>query len=100
MTDGEAIATYREALVRSVAAQTGLRGEALYRRVADLTQHGVALTGSRRMKPAAFRRHLNVLNDAFRTLDGVSACKPSLTSHSDSPRCASSSTASSSARSA
>ena len=29
MTDDEAIAAYREALVRSVAVQTGLRGEAL-----------------------------------------------------------------------
>jgi hypothetical protein len=69
MTDDEAIATYREALVRSVAVQTGLRGEALYRRVSDLTRHDVALTGSRRMKAAAFRRHLNIINEAFRKLE-------------------------------
>ena len=68
MTDDEAIAMYREALVRSVAVQTGLRGEALYRRVSDLTQHDVAVSSSRRMKPAAFRRHLNILNEAFRKL--------------------------------
>jgi hypothetical protein len=69
MTDDEAIATYREALVRSVAVQTGLRGDALYRRVSDLTKHDVAASGSRRMKAAAFRRHLNIINEAFRKLE-------------------------------
>jgi hypothetical protein len=69
MTDDEAIAMYRDALMRSVAAQSGLRGEALHRRVSDLTQHDVAISGSRGMKARAFRRHLDTINEAFRKLE-------------------------------
>jgi hypothetical protein len=37
MTEIEALRFYHDALVRQVAAQTGLRGDALHRRVGDLT---------------------------------------------------------------
>lgn len=72
MTDEEALQSYRDVLVRTVATQTGLAGEALYRRVSELTQHDTALGGGgRRMRTAGFKRHLDVLNDAFRKIEGV-----------------------------
>jgi hypothetical protein len=68
MTNGDAIALYRAALERTVAAQSGLRGDALHRRVADLTQ-GVTPTTGEKIAAHAFDRHLNTINDAFRTLE-------------------------------
>jgi hypothetical protein len=65
MSNGDAIALYRAALERTVAAQSGLRGDALHRRVADLT-HGL-VPGAR--EKHAFDRQLNAINDAFRTLE-------------------------------
>ena len=62
-SDGEAIAMYREALVRTVAAQTGLRGDALGRRVADLIGRKLPID-------APFRLQLESINQAFRTLAG------------------------------
>jgi len=69
MTDEEALESYRDMLVRTVAAQSGLAGEALHRRVSDLTQHDTAAGGGRRMRAAGFKRHLDVLNEAFRKLE-------------------------------
>jgi len=60
-TDSESIALYHEALTRTVASKTGLRGDALRKRVDDLTGGLVpsATTG------AEFRRQLDRLNEAF-----------------------------------
>ena len=63
-TDDEAIGMYREALVRSVAAQTGLRGEALNRRVAEL------LSTQSSTSKKTFQRDLDAINNAFRALAG------------------------------
>jgi hypothetical protein len=68
MTNGDAIALYRAALERTVAAQSGLRGDALHRRVADLTQ-GVMPTAGEKIAAHVFDRHLQTINDAFRTLE-------------------------------
>jgi hypothetical protein len=68
MTNGDAIALYRAALERTVAAQSGLRGDALHRRVADLTQGLTPATGEK-IAAHAFDRHLQTINDAFRTLE-------------------------------
>lgn len=43
MTEIQALRFYHEALVRQVAAQSGLRGDALHRRVGDLTGHARSL---------------------------------------------------------
>ncbi|HEX3108438.1 MAG TPA: hypothetical protein VHU41_05025, partial [Thermoanaerobaculia bacterium] len=69
MTDEEALESYRDMLVRTVAAQSGLAGEPLHRRVSDLTQNDTAAGGGRRMRAAGFKRHLDVLNEAFRKLE-------------------------------
>ena len=65
-TDAEALALYHEALVRAVAMQSGLRGEALHKRVADLTG-GIALPSGKIAAPE-FQRHLTNLNEAFQKL--------------------------------
>ena len=64
-TDAEAIALYHEALTRTVATQSGLRGDALRKRVDDLT--GGLVPPERRgpMPAAIFHRDLKTLNDAF-----------------------------------
>lgn len=63
-TDVEALALYHGALTRSVAAHTGLRGDALHKRVADLTGNMPVPEGS--VDDAAFQRTLDTLNEAFR----------------------------------
>jgi hypothetical protein len=65
MSNSDAIALYRAALERTVAAQSGLRGDALHKRVADLT-HGLVPGADNKH---AFDRQLNAINDAFRTLE-------------------------------
>ena len=65
MSNDDAIALYRAALERTVAAQSGLRGDALHKRVADLTHDLTAGAGEKH----AFNRQLNAINDAFRTLE-------------------------------
>jgi len=55
MTEGEALNAYHDTLVRQVAAQSGLRGDALHRRVDELTGH---------------RRTLAALNAAFEKTSG------------------------------
>jgi hypothetical protein len=68
MSDGEAIALYHEALTRNVAANSGLRGEALHKRVADLTGGlSVPKSGDRLPRPV-FQRMLTTINDAFRKI--------------------------------
>jgi len=62
ISNAEAIALYRAALERTVAAQTGLRGDALHKRVADLTK-SVTLAAQ------TFDGQLQTINDAFRTLE-------------------------------
>jgi len=69
MSSAESIALYHAALERSVAAQSGLRGDALHKRVAELT-HGFAPSPGVAPLPAyAFQRQLTVITDAFRTLE-------------------------------
>jgi hypothetical protein len=65
-TDAESLALYYDALVRAVAMQSGLRGDALHRRVADLTAGIVPPAG--RIAPADFQKHLAILNEAFQKL--------------------------------
>ena len=65
MSNSDAIALYRAALERTVAAQSGLRGDARHKRVADLT-HGLVPGADEKH---AFDRQLNAINDAFRTLE-------------------------------
>jgi hypothetical protein len=62
MSSSDAIALYRAALERTVAAQSGLRGDALHKRVADLT-HGPTAAAQ------TFDQQLTAINDAFRTLE-------------------------------
>ena len=58
MTEGEALSLYHDTLVRQVAAQSGLRGDALHRRVDELTGH---------------RRTLAAINAAFEKSSRASA---------------------------
>ena len=64
-TDAEAIALYHDALTRTVASQTGLRGDALRKRVDDLTGGLVPPPKDAKMPAAIFRRDLNTINEAF-----------------------------------
>jgi hypothetical protein len=68
MSNGDAIALYRAALERTVAAQTGLRGDALHKRVTELT-HGLTPATGEKIAAHAFDRQLTAINDAFRTLE-------------------------------
>jgi hypothetical protein len=68
MSNADALALYHAALERTVAAQSGLRGDALHKRVADLT-HGFTPGTGEKLAAHAFDRHLNTINDAFRTLE-------------------------------
>jgi hypothetical protein len=65
MTRGEALAAYHRELTRAVAASIGLRGEALHKRVAELTG-GVAPGGH--VTPEEFQTMLTTLNAAFARL--------------------------------
>ena len=55
MTEAEALGVYHDILVRQVAAQSGLRGDALHRRVDELTGH---------------RRTMAAINAAFEKTSG------------------------------
>jgi hypothetical protein len=69
MSSAESIVLYHAALERSGAAQSGLRGDARLRRVAELT-HGLVPSPAGKKLPAhAFHRQLTIINDAFRTLE-------------------------------
>lgn len=67
-SDAQALALYHDALVRSVAAQTGLRGQALHRRVDDLTSSLSPPKSDETVDAAELRRQLDILNEAFRRL--------------------------------
>lgn len=69
MTDAEAMALYQEALTRTVAAQTGLRGDALQKRVAELMGGPAMLHTRRRIPSADLRTGLQRINNAFRRLN-------------------------------
>jgi hypothetical protein len=62
MSNGDAIALYHAALERTVAAQSGLRGDALHKRVADLTRAATRTAQT-------FDQQLHTINEAFRTLE-------------------------------
>lgn len=67
-TDAESIALYHDALTRTVASQTGLRGDALHARVDALTD-GFAPPRNRGSLPGPlFRRMLRQINHAFEKL--------------------------------
>jgi hypothetical protein len=67
MTDSEALALYQDALTRTVAAQSGLRGEALQKRVTDLM--GEKLTARRQAKSPPLQLSLQRINNAFKKLE-------------------------------
>jgi hypothetical protein len=61
MSDRQALALYRDALSRTVAATSGLRGEQLQKRIAQLTG-GMQINGDR------FAEQLAKLNEAFASI--------------------------------
>jgi len=65
MTRGDALAAYHRELTRAVAASSGLRGEALHKRVSDLTG---GLTPGAHVTPEEFQSMLTTLNAAFARL--------------------------------
>lgn len=64
-SDADAIALYHDALTRTVAHQSGLRGEALRKRVDELTGGLVPTTGSGKMPERVFQRQLDAINQGF-----------------------------------
>ncbi|MEA2491319.1 MAG: hypothetical protein QOH21_3111 [Acidobacteriota bacterium] len=74
-SDTAAIALYHDALVRTVALQTGLRGEPLHQRVNTLTG-GIEPPYQHADAPAAeLRRQLTAINEAFAKLGRKSEVK-------------------------
>jgi len=69
LSSAESIVLYHAALERSVAAQSGLRGDALHRRVAELTEGLTPSPADKKLPAHAFHRQLTIINDAFRTLE-------------------------------
>jgi hypothetical protein len=68
--DSESIALYHDALTRTAAHQTGLRGDALRKRVDELTG-GIAVpstTGRAKMPAHVFERSLVAINKGFEAL--------------------------------
>jgi hypothetical protein len=68
VTDDAAIALYYESLKRTVALTTGLRGEALDKRLRDLTGNMNPPYRHARISTADFRHQLQIINDAFAKL--------------------------------
>lgn len=64
-TDTQAIELYYDALTRSVAHSSGLRGDALRKRVEELTGGIAPPTGSGTMPRVTFARHLAAINEGF-----------------------------------
>ena len=64
-SDAEAIALYHDALTRTVASQTGLRGDALRKRVDDLTGGLTPPPKHASMPAAIFKRDLEKINEGF-----------------------------------
>lgn len=71
-TDAEAISLYHDALTKTVAHQSGLRGEALRKRVDTLTGGLVPTTGSGKMPPGVFQRQLDAINNGFAVVQSPS----------------------------
>ncbi|HEX2834362.1 MAG TPA: hypothetical protein VHW00_15235 [Thermoanaerobaculia bacterium] len=67
-SDAEAIALYHEAFTRTVATQTGLRGEPLRKRVDELTGGLIAPKTRGSLPTHAFRKMLAQLNQGFEKL--------------------------------
>jgi len=65
MTNAAAIAMYHQALTQSVAAQSGLRGEQLHKRIAALTNDMRPPEKSARIDNSEFAQLLATLNEAF-----------------------------------
>ena len=61
-SDSEAIALYHDALTRSVAHNSGLRGDALHQRIDELTGGLVPPQGAARMPRVTFARQLRAIN--------------------------------------
>lgn len=64
-TDTEAIALYYDALTRAVAHNSGLRGDALHKRVDDLTGGLVPPQGAAQMPRGVFAKQLEAINHGF-----------------------------------
>jgi hypothetical protein len=64
-SDTESIALYYDALTRAVAHSSGLRGEALRKRVDELTGSLVTTQGAARMPRVTFARQLHAINHGF-----------------------------------
>ena len=64
-SDTEAIALYYDALTRAVAHSSGLRGDALRKRVDELTGGLVPPQGAARMPRVTFARQLAAINHGF-----------------------------------
>jgi len=69
MTPAEALAQYHYELTRAVAASSGLRGDALHKRVAELTGGIDAPHRHDKVTPENFQRILQILNDSFRRIE-------------------------------
>jgi len=69
MSRAEGIALYHQALTQSVAAQTGLRGEQLQKRIAMLTKDMRPPEKGARVEIEEFNQMLSALNEAFRRLE-------------------------------
>ena len=70
-SDAAAIALYYDALVRTVASQSGLRGDALRKRIDDLTGGFQPPMTYEDIPAHTFRRQLAVLNEAFAKVRGT-----------------------------
>ena len=64
-SDTEAIALYYDALIRAVAHSSGLRGEALRKRVDEWTGNLIPPQGAARMPRVTFVRQLAAINQGF-----------------------------------
>ncbi|MCU1244339.1 MAG: hypothetical protein JWN02_249 [Acidobacteria bacterium] len=69
MYDGEALALYHRELTRAVAAHTGLRGEALQKKVNELTNDVKIPRQTRKLPARVFAEILARLNESFRRLE-------------------------------
>jgi hypothetical protein len=74
-SNAAAIALYHEALTRTVASQSGLRGDALRKRVDALTHGFVPPAKYEDINAATFKRQLAILNEAFLQSHGRTAAK-------------------------
>ena len=69
MPPGDAIALYYHALTRVVAAQTGLRGDPLHRRVNDMTGYLRVPAKGEHLDQETFGRSMKKLNEAFARME-------------------------------